>query len=139
MKAGGSRGHRQTVMKQQCDLQLAGPMTAEQRFPHETLPSQRTSSLTASPNLGIYPCEPELNTVAAFVQTVRSDALTVVHHEAAKLSLSYTVSLGIMELFRQTNEHRVYCFLRHTDVATVSDITGQQGRALLMATLYINS
>lgn len=27
MKAGGSRGHRQTVMKQQCDLQLAGLIT----------------------------------------------------------------------------------------------------------------
>jgi len=26
MKAGGSRGHGQTVMKQRCDLQLAGPI-----------------------------------------------------------------------------------------------------------------
>lgn len=31
MKAGGSRGHGQTVMKQQCDLQLAGPITVDQR------------------------------------------------------------------------------------------------------------
>lgn len=45
MKAGGSRGHRQTVMKQQCDLQLAGPITAEQRSPHETLTSLKTFPL----------------------------------------------------------------------------------------------
>lgn len=37
MKAGGSWGHGQTVMKQQCDLQLA-----EQRSPYETY---RTSTL----------------------------------------------------------------------------------------------
>lgn len=45
MKAGGSRGHGQTVMKQQCDLQLAGPITAEQRSPRETLTSLKTSAL----------------------------------------------------------------------------------------------
>lgn len=32
MKAGGSRGHGQTVLKQQCDLQLEGP---EQRAPRD--------------------------------------------------------------------------------------------------------
>lgn len=37
MKDGGSQGHKQTVMKQQCDLQLAGPIVAEQRSPHETV------------------------------------------------------------------------------------------------------
>lgn len=36
MKPEGSRGHGQTVMKQQCDLQLAGPIMAEQKSPHET-------------------------------------------------------------------------------------------------------
>lgn len=31
MKTGGSRGHTQTEVKLQCDLQLAGAITAEQR------------------------------------------------------------------------------------------------------------
>lgn len=44
---GGSRGHGQTAMKQQCDLQLA----AEQRSPHETPPaSLETSTRLPSPS-----------------------------------------------------------------------------------------
>lgn len=53
MKDGGSRGHRQTVMKQQCDLQLAGPIKAEQRS-HETLTTLKNLHFTASPNIGIH-------------------------------------------------------------------------------------
>lgn len=47
MLGGGSRGHGQTAMKQQCDLQLA----AEQRSPHETPPaSLETSTRLPSPS-----------------------------------------------------------------------------------------
>lgn len=59
MKAGGSQGHRQTVMKEQCDLQLAGPLTQEQRFTH-----QNVYCFTKFRNLSL-----SENTVAVFVRS----------------------------------------------------------------------
>lgn len=72
MKAGGSQGHRQTAMKQQCDLQLAGLIVVEQRSPHETLTSLEKKTkkhFTAFPNIGIHVCE--LNREQIFIQMVK--------------------------------------------------------------------
>lgn len=89
MKDGGSRGHRQTVMKQQCDLQLAGPIKAEQRSPHETLTTLENLHFTASPNIGIHLHVSSEHSRRLCRSRESSSNFTYFTETAARMSLQY--------------------------------------------------
>lgn len=73
MKDGGSQGHKQTVMKQQCDLQLARPIVAEQRSPHETLTTLKKRHFYCPSKYGNPPLPVHLwSTGGTFVSTERT-------------------------------------------------------------------